>query len=70
MMTDTQQFNQITLLIPKLSPHYRLKLLEFIVKTLEPTYPPEPEAEKVSGVSFLLSIAGQGKSGEHDVSEL
>jgi predicted transcriptional regulator len=27
------------------------------------------QKQKVSGVSFLLSIAGQGRSGERDVSE-
>jgi len=27
------------------------------------------QTQKVSGVSFLLSIAGQGRSGESDVSE-
>ena len=27
------------------------------------------QTSKVSGVSFLLSIAGQGASGQHDVSE-
>lgn len=30
---------------------------------------PAEETEKQSGISFLMSIAGQGKSGQHDVSE-
>jgi len=72
MVTDIQLFNQITTLITKLSLDYRLKLLEFIVKTLKPIYFTETQATistQKSGVSFLLAVAGQGQSGEKDVSE-
>jgi len=74
MISEIQIFNQITNLIAKLSPQYRFKLLEFIVESLKPAYRDESvettskPTEKMSGAAFLMSIAGQGKSGQHDVS--
>lgn len=45
MVSDTQLFNQITDLIKKLPPHYRLRLIEFITETLKPNLQTMPELE-------------------------
>lgn len=43
MVSDIQLFNQITSLIEKLPPHYRLQLIEFITETLKPTLQTAPD---------------------------
>lgn len=60
MISESQTFDRIVVMIKQLSPHYRLKLMEVLMQTLWEILPSKPESmsEPAIQTQSLLDLRG------------